>query len=92
MIESFRHKGLALLFEENDHRKVQAEHADRLRLILSTLHQAENIKDMDMPTFRLHELKGSLKGIWSVIVRANWRVTFHFINGNAYDVDLVDYH
>jgi plasmid maintenance system killer protein len=42
--------------------------------------------------FRLHPLKGSRKGVWAVTVRANWRVTFRFEGGDAYDVDLEDYH
>jgi proteic killer suppression protein len=47
---------------------------------------------MDLPGFRLHPLRGGLAGFWAVTVRANWRVTFRFEGGNAYDVDLVDYH
>ncbi len=42
--------------------------------------------------FRLHPLKGSLKGFWAVTVRANWRVTFRFHGQDARDVDLIDYH
>jgi proteic killer suppression protein len=47
---------------------------------------------MDQPTFRLHPLKGNRRGVWAVTVRANWRVTFRFADGDAYDVDLEDYH
>jgi proteic killer suppression protein len=47
---------------------------------------------MNQPTFRLHQLKGNRKGAWAVTVRANWRVTFLFEGGDAYDVDLEDYH
>lgn len=92
MIESFRHKGLQLLFEEDDGRKVKADQVNRLRLILSALNMATSVEDMSQPTFRLHPLKGSRKGVWAVTVRANWRVTFRFVQGNAYDVDLEDYH
>ena len=46
----------------------------------------------NQPTFRLHQLKGNRKGAWAVTVRANWRVTFLFEGGDAYDVDLEDYH
>ena len=92
MIESIRHKGLKALFEDDDPGKVGPEHARRLRIILSALAAAETIKDMDQPTFRLHPLKGDLKGSWAVTVRANWRVVFRFDDGRASDVDLVDYH
>jgi proteic killer suppression protein len=47
---------------------------------------------MNVPTFRLHSLKGGLKGYFSVTVRANWRIIFRFVDGNAFDVDFVDYH
>jgi proteic killer suppression protein len=92
MIKSFRHKGLQLLFEEDEGRKVKADQVNRLRLILSALNMATSTEDMNQPTFRLHPLKGSRKGVWAVTVRANWRVTFRFEQGNAYDVDLEDYH
>ena len=92
MIESFRHKGLRNLFEQDDARKVKADHVDRLRLILSTLDQAGDVQDMNQPAFRLHPLKGNRKGVWTVTVRANWRVTFRFEGGDACDVDWEDYH
>ena len=92
MIGSFRHKRLRTLFEQDDGRRVGADQVDRLRLILSTLDQAGDVQDMNQPTFRLHPLKGSRKGVWAVTVRANWRVTFRFAGGDACDVDLEDYH
>jgi proteic killer suppression protein len=92
MIESFRHKGLRLLFEDDDASRVGADMVARLRLILSALDQAGVIEDMAQPTFRLHPLKGNLKGFWAVTVRANWRVIFRFADGRASQVDLIDYH
>ena len=92
MIGSFKHKGLRHLFEDDDARKVKADQVDRLRIILSTLDQASNVHDLNQPTFRLHQLKGDRKGVWAVTVTANWRVTFRFEDGDAYDVDLEDYH
>jgi proteic killer suppression protein len=92
MIESFRHKGLRFLFEDDDPSKVKADQVARIRLILSALDQAGTIEDMRQPTFRLHPLKGDLKGFWAVTVRANWRIIFRFVNRRAQDVDLIDYH
>jgi toxin HigB-1 len=66
MIESFKHKGLRNLFEQDDARKVKADQVDRLRLILSALDQARDAQDMNQPTFRLHPLKGDRKGVWAV--------------------------
>ncbi len=64
----------------------------RIRLILSTLHAAQEIEGVNLPTFRLHILKGELQGFFSVTVRANWRIIFRFEDGDAFDVDFVDYH
>jgi proteic killer suppression protein len=63
-----------------------------VRTIVSFLDVASGPGDMQQPSFRLHALKGRLKGVWAVTVRANWRITFRFDDGNAYDVDFVDYH
>ena len=91
MIKSIRHKGLKRLFEDDDLRGVNPEHVDKLRDILATLHAAPTVTHMDLPGFRLHALKGPMKGFWAVTVRANWRVIFRF-DGDAEDVDYVDYH
>ncbi len=47
---------------------------------------------MNIPGWKLHELKGDRSGEWSVTVRANWRITFRFENSDAYDINLEDYH
>lgn len=92
MIESFSHKGLRQLFEDDTHRGVNAEHVRKLQQILSVLQAAETIDALRLPTFGLHPLKGEFKGFWAVTVRANWRVIFRFKDGKAFDIDLVDYH
>lgn len=92
MISGFRHRGLRRLFEDDDRSRVPPEYAERLRIILAALEAAERIEDLDVHTFRLHALKGDLKGFWAITVRANWRVIFRFSDGRASDVDLVDYH
>ncbi len=92
MIRSIRHKGLRRLHEDDDQRGVLSEHAEKLGDILARLDAAATAADMDLPGFRLHPLKGELKGFWAVTVRANWRVIFRFADGDALDVDYVDYH
>jgi proteic killer suppression protein len=92
MIGSIRHKGLKRLHEDDDPRGVMPEHAEKLRDILARLDAASRTADMDLPGFRLHALKGTLKGFWAVTVHANWRVTFRFSGPHAVDVDYVDYH
>ena len=92
MIKSFRHKGLRRFFESGNTSGVQAVHAKRLRLQMAALDTARVIEDMDIPEFRLHPLKGEMKGRWSITVNDNWRVTFEFQDGNAYVLDYEDYH
>jgi len=92
MICSIRHKGLKRLHEDDDQRGVMAEHVIKLRDILARLDAARTVADTDMPGFRLHPLKGELKGLWAVTVRANWRVIFRLADSDAFDVDYVDYH
>lgn len=92
MIRSIRHKGLKRLHQDDDASGVNPEHVNKLRNILARLTAARTVADMDLPGFRLHSLKGELKGFYAVTVRANWRVIFRFDDGHAEDVDYVDYH
>ena len=92
MIKSFRHKGLKRFYETGSKAGIQSADRKRLRLQLAALDTATTIKDMDIPGFRLHRLKGSRKGAWSIWVSGNWRVTFDFEDGNAYIVNYEDYH
>ena len=92
MIRSFRYKGLKRLYEEDDHRGVATQHVERLRDILARLDASATIADMNLPGFRLHPLKGDRKGFWAVTVRANWRVAFRFEDGDAFELDYIDYH
>lgn len=92
MIESFKHKGLRQLFEDDNQKGVNPEHVRKIKQILGLLNATQEIADLDYATFRLHPLKGGLKGCWSMTVRANWRIIFRFEDGKAFDVDLVDYH
>ncbi len=61
-IQSFRHKGLKRLYEDDDGRGVLAEHASRLRDILARLDAARSVEDMELPGFKLHPLNGEWKG------------------------------
>ena len=88
MIASFQHRGLKALYEG----KNGAAHVERRRDILAALDLSRGPEGMNLPGFRLHELKRMLKGHWAVSVSGNWRVTFRFEDGSAVDVDYVDYH
>ncbi|MGH7391627.1 MAG: type II toxin-antitoxin system RelE/ParE family toxin [Candidatus Rokuibacteriota bacterium] len=75
MIRGFGHKGLARFFETGSKAGIQAEHAERLRLILGRLSAATSPQDMALPGLKLHQLVGDRKGTWAVAVSGNWRVT-----------------
>jgi len=92
MIRSFRHRGLKALYDGRTARRVAPEHVEKLRDILALLDRSRRPDDMNLPGFRLHPLKGRLMGHWAVWVSGNWRVTFRFEDGDAVDVDFVDYH
>jgi toxin HigB-1 len=91
MIESFRHKGLALLFLENDASKVRPDLVERCRNRLSVLDDAVVAEDMNLPGFDFHGLRGKPKR-FAVKVNGPWRITFEFNDGNALRVDLENYH
>lgn len=92
MIARFRHKGLQRLYEHGDGRKLHADQLGRIRDMLFHLDEAERPSDLDLPGYRLHPLTGKRKRLWSMRVSGNWRIVFRFEDGNAFDVDLVDYH
>lgn len=93
MIVSFRHKGLRLLYEKDTARDLKQDQVKRIKRALFLLDNAERLEEIDaMPGMRLHQLTGNLRGFWSISVSGNWRILFRFKDGNAFDVDLTDYH
>jgi proteic killer suppression protein len=92
MIRSFRHKGLKRLYLLGDRAGIGAAHVERIENILSILAAARQLADIDLPSLRLHALKGDMKGRYAVTVQANWRIVFAFRAGECTDIDLVDYH
>ena len=92
MIKTFKNKKLEKSYSDDDYSGINPEHRERCRLLLSAIDSAVHVTDLDQPSFRLHQLKGERKDIWSVTVRANWRITFKFENGEAYILDYEDYH
>lgn len=92
MIRSFKHRGLKALYFGRGTHHVPPAQVEKLKDILSMLDCSRHPSDMDLPGFRLHPLKGQLRGYFSVSVSGNWRVIFRFEDGDATDVNLVDYH
>lgn len=88
MIVGFRHKGLEAFHRTGSIRGIQPAHAQKLARVLAALEAAAAPSELGLPAFKLHPLRGGLKGHWSIWVNGNWRVTFRFV---GVDVELVDY-
>lgn len=94
MIQSFRHKGLRLLWEQNNTSKLPADQISRIERMLEVIDSAQDIPE-DFGAFQnwnIHKLSGDLKDYWSVKVSKNYRIIFRFSQQNAYDIDYIDYH
>lgn len=92
MITGIKHKGLKRLYDRGERQGIGANMLARVEDILSILDAAETIEELDIPGYRLHLLTGNLRGFWSIRVTGNWRIVFRFENGEASDIDLIDYH
>ncbi|MBA6341678.1 type II toxin-antitoxin system RelE/ParE family toxin [Colwellia sp. MB02u-10] len=87
-----KNKGLNKYVQTGSNSDIQAQHERKLRMQLAAIDTAQEIDDINLPSFKLHPLKGSRDGIWSITVNGNWRITFEFIDGNAFILNYEDYH
>ena len=92
MILRIRHKGLRSFWHTGNSSGINQNWVETIDQILFLLNNATLPEDIDIPGLRLHGLKGTLKGFYSVKVSRNWRIIFRFEDGNVTDVDLIDYH
>lgn len=92
MIENIRHKGLRLFWEKGDRSKLPSTQISKIRLILTLLHNAKTVNDLNFPGSDFHGLKGDLAGFYAVKVTGNYRIIFRFEEEIASDIDYVDYH
>ena len=91
----FRDKGLRQLHEDGHAKGVPSEMVDKLRKLLFALETAASLEQLGrFPGWKLHPLKGDLKGFWSLTVTGNWRLIFGYEEktNTASDIDLIDYH
>ncbi len=91
----FRHKGLKQLHEGGNAKGVPPAMGDKLHKLLFALETAGALEQLGrFPGWKLHPLKGNLKGLWSLTVTGNWRVIFRYDEktNTAGDIDLIDYH
>jgi toxin HigB-1 len=92
MIKSFNHKGLKTFFETGSTKGIPSNQAKKIRVRLEVIDSATVIEEIDIPGWDLHQLTGNRAGTWSIRVTGNYRITFKFIDDNAYEVDYEDYH
>lgn len=92
MIKSFAHRGLEELFRRANHRGVNPAHAAKLTRQMDVLNRAATPQDMNVVGFKFHVLAGKRVGYYAVSVSGNWRLTFRFEAGDAYEVNYEDYH
>jgi proteic killer suppression protein len=91
-IGSVKYKALRR-FEMGDRQGLPPDCVARLKRLVSALAAAESLDELGtIPGWRLHPLKGELKGFWNLSMTGNWRLIFSWSNGRAEDLDLVDYH
>ena len=88
----FRHRGLQRFWENDDTSRLNPNYIERISSILDDLAVATRPEHMNNPGYRLHQLSGNRRGLWSVRVSANWRITFRFSENQAIDINLEDYH
>jgi proteic killer suppression protein len=93
MIVSFGDKATHKIWDGERISGFSTEVQETTRRKLRMLNNSVNIKDLMIPpSNRLEKLKGNLKNVYSIRVNDQWRIIFHWENGNAYHVKLTDYH
>lgn len=92
MVKTFRCKDTASLFDDRLAPRFQAvERQARRKLVY--LHRARNLQDLRQPPGnQLEALKGDRQGQYSIHINDQWRVCIKWESGDAYDVEIVDYH
>ena len=92
MIKSWLHKGLQNFFETGSTAGIPSAYSKKIAKRLESIDEAQDIQQLNLSSFKLHQLKGERSGIWSISVTGNWRITSRFEDGNAYILNFEDYH
>jgi proteic killer suppression protein len=92
-IRNFVHKGLKKLYMEDSVKGLPPDAVDKLRAMLTYLQDMPDPEKLRaFPLWKAHQLTGDRKGVWSLHVTRNWRLTFQIRDGELFDVDFEDYH
>jgi proteic killer suppression protein len=93
MIKSFRDRETAALFLGERVRYIPSDIRQVARRKLAQLDQVGRVEELRIPPGnRLEALKGDRAGFWSMRINDQWRLCFRFDDGNAWDVEIADYH
>jgi len=92
VIKTFRHRGLQRYFETGKPKDIPSEMKRRILIRLNVLDRAKELRDLNLPGFDFHSLRGDRKGEFAVKVSGNYRLTFRFESGDVLDLNLEDYH
>lgn len=92
-IKSFAHKGLKKLFVDDSPKGLPTDSVDKLRAMLSFLQDMQDPEKLrSFPLWKAHQLTGQRKGVWSLHVTRNWRLTFRIQDNEILDIDYEGYH
>ena len=92
-IRSFVHKGLKRVYVDDNPKGLPPDSVDKLRAMLSFLQDMQDPERLrSFPLWRAHQLTGQRKGVWSLHVTRNWRLTFRIQDDEILDIDYEDYH
>ena len=92
MIRTFKHAGLKRYFETGKAKGIPADMAKRIQTRLNVLNRARELRDLNLPGFGFHALRGDRKGEYALTVTGNYRLTLRFENGDVLNLNLEDYH
>ncbi len=93
MIRSFKSKETEKVFNRDRSKKLPGDIQQVALRKLKMLNRSQNLQDLRIPpSNRLERLKGDRKGQYSIRINDQWRICFHWERGDAYDVEIVDYH
>lgn len=92
MIVTIKHKGLEKLLRRGDSTGINTQQVDKVKMILELLNNAEELSELRIPSLKLHKLIGNRSNTYSMRINKNWRITFKFVDGDAYEVNMEDYH
>jgi len=93
MIKTFRDQLSFDLFTKGKAKRFPPDVAKRAARKLEYVNLADKIDDLRVPPGnRLHVLEGNRKGQLSISINDQWRICFRFKDGDAYDVEVCDYH